>query len=92
MKKCPQSSSTLELLPLRSSLQGSHLALDQPVFCGCISRTGLCLWAGASVHRLSISWTSTIGIYAIPLGFLTYKTLGCEDKMDTGSKATPSRP
>lgn len=52
----------------------------------------VCLWAGASVHRLSISWTSTIGIYAIPLGFLTYKTLGCEDKMDTGSKATPSRP
>lgn len=41
------------------------------------------------VHRLPISWTSTTAIYATSLGFLTSKTLGCDDKMDTGSKATP---
>lgn len=47
-----------------------------------------CLWAGTSVHRLSISWTSTTAIYATSLGFLTSKSLGCEDKMDTGLKAS----
>lgn len=32
----------MELLPLWSSLHGSHLALDQPVLCGCIWVTSVC--------------------------------------------------
>lgn len=83
---------------LQASPQCSHLALDQPVLHECIS--GTCQWAEASVHKLPISWTSTTSIHARVAGmaswarssleFLTSKTLGCEEKMDMGSKVKAS--